>query len=217
VSWTYYWAAGGHAAQPLYSQFDHGGCRVGCGAVAWAMLIGWGDRQAETGNAYWQGRWGLYRLNGGRGANDIAPLTQHEGIRNVIREIRGQIGTFCAFGSGATWPWRMDGVVEYLRGRTYTRISAHWNSLGIHEGGLRNRAVTSIRDRRTPAIIGTGWLNHYPVAYGYAWRTRIVRRCLIWCWTDEVTDRWFYVTQGWGGRGNDWVEAGTWFAASIYP
>jgi hypothetical protein len=31
-----------------------------------------------------------------------------------------------------------------------------------------------------------------------------------------VTDRWFYVNQGWGG-GNDWVEAGTWFAASIYP
>jgi hypothetical protein len=32
-----------------------------------------------------------------------------------------------------------------------------------------------------------------------------------------VTDRWFYVNQGWGGGGNDWVEAGTWLAASIYP
>jgi hypothetical protein len=37
------------------------------------------------------------------------------------------------------------------------------------------------------------------------------------CWTDGVYDRWFYVNQGWGGSGNDGVEAGTWFAGEIYP
>jgi hypothetical protein len=218
MAWTYYWAAGGHAAQPLYNQFDHNGCAVGCGPVAWSMLFGWGDRQAELGgNAYWAPRNGLYRRDGGRGANDIAPTGMIDGIRNVIRELRGQVGTFCLFGSGATWPWEMDDAVEYLNGRSYTRISCHWHSLGWHEDRLRNYARDSIRDRATPAIIGTGWLNHYPVAYGYAWQKRTVRRCFVFCWTTEVYDRWFYVNQGWGGAGNDWVEAGTWFAGEMYP
>lgn len=217
MSWSYSWAAGGHAAQPLYNQFQHAGCAVGCGAVAWAILFGWGDRQAETGNAYWAGRWGLYRRDGGRGANDLAPLTMTEGVRNVIRELRGQIGTFCAFGSGATFPWNMPGARSYLSGRTYTRLDAHWNSVGWHEGRLREYARNSIRDRRTPAVIGTGWLNHYPVAYGYAWQRRTIRRCFIFCWTEEVYDRWFYVNQGRGGSCNGWVEAGTWFAGEIRP
>lgn len=217
MSWTYYWAAGGHAAQPLYNQFQHNGCAVGCGPVAWAMLFGWADRQAETGNAYWAPRWGLYRRDGGRGANDIAPLTMTNGVRNVIREINSHVGTFCITGSGATWPWNMGNAWRYLQGRSGTRIVCHWNSVGWHEDGLRNRAVASIRDRRTPAIIGTGWLSHYPMAYGYAWQRRIVRRCFIFCWNDEVYDRWFHVNQGWGGSGNDWVEADTWFCGEIHP
>jgi hypothetical protein len=218
MAWTFYWAAGGHAAQPFYNQFDVSGCAVGCGSVAWAQLFGWADRQAELGgNAYWASRNGLYRRDGGRGANDTAPLTMTEGIRNVIRELHSQVGTFCIFGSGATWPWEMDDSVEYVNGRSYTRISCHWNSFGFHEDRLRNYARSSIRDRATPAIIGTGWLNHYPVAYGYAWQRRTVRRCFIFCWTEEVYDRWFYVNQGWGGSGNDWVEAGSWFSGEIYP
>jgi hypothetical protein len=218
MSWTYHWASGGHAAQPLYNQFQHGSCLVGCGAVAWGMLFGWGDRQAESGsNAYWRPRNGLYRQGGGRGANAVAPLSMDDGVRSMIRELRGQIGTFCAGNSGATPPWSMDGSWRYLSGRTGTRQVCHWNVLGIHEDRLRNHAIASIRDRRTPAIIGTGWLSHYPLAYGYAWRRRIIRRCFIFCWNDEVTDRWFYVNQGWGGGGNDWVEASTWFSGEIHP
>ena len=218
MSWTYHWAGGGHAAQPAYNQFQNGSCLVGCGAVAWGMLFGWGDRQAESGtNAYWRPRNGLYRQGGGRGNNAVAPLTMDDGVRNMIRELRGQIGTFCAGNSGATPPWSMDGAWRYLNGRTGTRQVCHWNILGISEDRLRNHAIASIRDRRTPAIIGTGWLSHYPLAYGYAWRRRVVRRCFIFCWNDEVTDRWFYVNQGWGGSGNDWVEASTWFAGEIYP
>lgn len=220
MAWTFHWAAGGHAAQTRYNQFQYSGCAVGCGAVAWGMLFGWGDRQAELGgNAYWAPRNGLYRSGGGRGANAIAPIDMDEGVRSMIRELRGQIGTFCApFGnSGATPPWSMDGAWRYLSGRSYTRQVCHWNSIGWSEDGLRNRAIASIRDRRTPAIIGTGWLSHYPLAYGYAWQRRIVRRCFIFCWNDEVYDRWFYVNQGWGGSGNDWVEASTWFSGEIHP
>jgi len=30
-------------------------------------------------------------------------------------------------------------------------------------------------------------------------------------------NRSFYVNQGWGGSGNGWVSAGTWFAGKIRP
>jgi hypothetical protein len=217
MSWTYHWATGGHGAQCLYNQFDHGSCKVGCGPVAWMMLNGWADRQAAFGNSYWSGRWGLYRENGGRGPDALAPLSNDAGIRNAIREIRGHVGTFCLFGNGATFPWRMPDVRRYLNGRTYARQRCHWNSLGISEARLRRHARNSIRDRRTPAIIGTGWLNHYPLAYGYAWRERRVRRCFIFCWYTTVTDRSFYVNQGWGGNKNGWVSASTWFAGELIP
>ncbi len=217
MSWTYYWASGGHSAQPRYNQFDYQGCAVGCGGVAWAMLFGWADRQAATGNAYWAPRWGLYRNNGGRGSNAVAPLSMDNGVRNMIREIRNDIGTFCITGSGATFPWDMHKARNYLRGRTGTTLGTHYNVFGIHKSSLRNLARNSIRDRSTPAIIGTGWLSHYPVAYGYAWQRRIVRKCFIFCWNKTVYDRYFYVNQGWGGSGNCWINASTWFAGQIYP
>lgn len=218
MSWNFYWSAGGHAAQPLYNQFDYSGCAVGCGPVAWAMLFGWGDHQAGTGNAYWAPRIGLYRQNGGYGADVVAPLYMDEGVKNIIREIHNYVGTFCLFGSGATFPWDMGSAWHYFTGRTGTGLQTHWNSLGIHEDGLRDWAANQIIYRQTPAIIGTGWLSHYPMAYGYAWQRRTVRNCfLLWCWDDTVYDRCFYVNQGWGGSGNGWVSAGTWFAGSIFP
>lgn len=216
MAYTYYWADGSVSQQP-FNQFTSGGCAIGCGGVAWTILFLWGDLQAETGNAYWAPRWGLYRQNGGRGSNAVAPTTQTTGVNNVITEIASDIGTFCSFGQGATYPWEMSDARDYLSGRTGTGLVTHYNSLGIHESRLREYARNSIRDRDTPAVIGTGWLSHYPVAYGYAWQKRIVRKCFIFCWDEEVYDRWFYVNQGWGGVGNDWVPADTWFAGEIYP
>ncbi len=217
-SWNVFWA-GTHAAQRQYNQISAGsppntsGCWSGCGATAWGMLFGWADNQAASGNPYWAGRWGLYRQNGGYGANVVAPQNMDTGVRNMIWEIRGRINTFCAFGSGATAPWNMGQAAGYLINRSGTSLSTHYNVLGIHTGGLRDRARDSIIYRGTPAIIGTGWLTHYPLAYGYRWRSR--RRCFIACWTEY--DRQFYVNQGWGGNGNGWVSAGTWFAGEIRP
>ena len=37
MSWTIYWTTGGSTPQPLYDQFDYGGCAVGCGPVAWTV------------------------------------------------------------------------------------------------------------------------------------------------------------------------------------
>jgi hypothetical protein len=76
---------------------------------------------------------------------------------------------------------------------------------------LRNRAAASIIDRGTPAVIGTGWLQHYPLAYGYAWRQKRILGVVV------QTNRFFYVNQGWGGEDNGWVPAGTWFVGEIWP
>jgi hypothetical protein len=218
MAWNYYWATGSGGQQPAYNQFQYDGCAVGCGPVAWAMLFCWADYQASHGNAYWAPRTGIYRQDGGRGAEAVAPLYQDNGVNNVIREISDQVDTFCAFGSGATCPWDMPDACEYLNGRTGATLQANWNSLGICEDGLRDKAIASIVNRHTPAIIGTGWLSHYPLAFGYAWQQRTVRKCFIFCWNETVTDRFFYVNEGWGGGGSgDWVEASTWFCGQLYP
>lgn len=217
MSWNYYWASGAHTEQARYYQFTHNNCAVGCGPVAWAMLFGWADRQAAYGNPYWAARWGLYRQNGGYGGDVMAPIYQDAGVSNIIREINGYVGTFCMFGSGATYPWSMGEAWRYLPGRSGGWMQTHWNSVGIHEGWLADWAANQIMYRSTPAVIGTGWLSHYPVAYGYAWQRRVIRKCFIWCWDEVVYDRSFYVNQGWGGSGNEWVSASTWFAGSLFP
>jgi hypothetical protein len=214
MTWDYYWAAGGSSEQPAYYQFQYGNCFVGCGPVAWAMLFCWGDYQAENGNARWAPRTGLYRLDGGRGTNAVAPLTQTTGVENVIREINGQVDTFCIFASGATYPSDMDEAYEYLSGRTNTTLQDEFNGAGLPETRLRDNARDSIKYNDTPAVIGVGWLTHYPLAYGYAYQERIVNVLL---WETVVYDRCFYLNQGWGGSGNEWITASTWYSGEIYP
>lgn len=221
--WTYYWA-GTDSDQRLYNQIaahtgpNTSGCWSGCGATSWAMLFGWADYQASIGNGAWAGRWGIYRQNGGYGADAVAPKYMDTGIQNISWELRNRIGTFCAFGSGATAPWDMGQASGYLSGRSGIGLTTHYNVFGFSEDRLRDYAINSIKYRRTPAIIGTGWLSHYPLAYGYAQQSRVVRKCFLWhCWDEVEYNRWFYVNQGWGGSGNGWVPASTWFAGEINP
>lgn len=60
------------------------------------------------------------------------------------------------------------------------------------------KARDSIRKRYTPVIIGTGWLKHYPLAYGYRVRHRIVQKCFIGCWTETQYSSHFYINNGFG-------------------
>jgi len=217
--WHVYWA-GTHEDQRLYNQMNAydppntSSCSSGCGATAWGMLFGWADHQAARGNPSWAPRWGIYRQNGGYGADADAPRNMDAGVRNMIWEIRNRIGTWCVGNSGPTCPWDMSYAARYLSGRSGVRLDTHYNILGISESRLRDYAVRSIY-RRTPAIIGTGWLNHYPLAYGYAWCSRTTS-FLFWDRT-EYAHR-FYVNQGWGDAAyNGWVPASTWFAGEIYP
>jgi hypothetical protein len=213
-SWHTYWA-GTHSDQRLYGQLykpDSSDCWSGCGATAWAMLFGWADYQASIGNSDWAPRWGLYRKDGGYGADAVAPKTIYPmGVVNMTKEIQGRIQTWCIMGQGATWPWKMDNASGYLAGRTGTSLTTNYSSVGIPWSSLRNKAASSIKNRHTPAVIGTGWLRHYPLAYGYAWREY---RSWGVTW---YTQRRFYINKGWDGEGNGWISASTWFAGQIYP
>ena len=204
--------------QPKYDQFGYGGCLVGCGPVAWAMLFCWADIQAGSGNPYWTESWGLYRQNGDYGTDVVAPTSQDAGVENVIRQIHNAVGTFCMGASGATWPWNMGDAAKYLSGRTGAWLDTEYDHFGRDCDDCHDWAIDSIVNRRTPAVIGTGWLNHYPMATAYARQTRIVR--LKWgsfSFNMYVTDEVFYVNNGWGGAGNEWVDAGTWFVGELHP
>jgi hypothetical protein len=137
------------------------------------------------------------------------------GVQNMTWEIHVRIGTFCAFGAGPTFPSTMEWASTYMAGRSYTRLFAHYNVFGYHEDRVRDYAISAIIARRSPAVIGTGWLTHYPLAFGFAQKTRTVRSCFIACWNSTQYYRTFYVNQGWGGAGNGWVADGTFFAGEI--
>jgi hypothetical protein len=79
--------------------------------------------------------------------------------------------------------------------------------------GARGLARDAIQNLRQPAIVGTGWLKHYPMALGYAERSK--RSCFLWvCWTDY--SRWFWVNNGWYGNNNGWTSADVWFGGTYY-
>ncbi|MBX3011016.1 MAG: hypothetical protein KF832_05890 [Caldilineaceae bacterium] len=218
--WTYWWA-GSHNDQRLYDQIaansfnNNFPCWSGCGATAWAMLFGWADHQAALNNPVWRHRNGIYRQNGGYGADADAPRTMDAGIRNMTMEIRGYIGTYCNNGGGWTQSSTMGRASTYLNGRsgatTRSLYANGWWIFGTSEEQVRDRAISAIQSGR-PVIIGRD--SHFPLAYGYAQQTK--RSCfLFFCSTDY--NRWFYVNQGWGGSSNGWVTASAWFAGEVLP
>jgi hypothetical protein len=233
---TTYWRfefAGGAADQCHYWQFDvdlawyevlswfsdcDDTCLSGCGPTAWGMLFGWADRQAEANKPYWAARKGIYRKDGGKGANATAPKSMDKGVQNMIIEIRDQVNTFCADCAGATAPWSMENVVDYLKGRTGTKLVTHYNLAGVTEDRLMKHARDSIAKRNTPAVIGTGWLTHYPLAYGYSVKQSVTKDCASCKLKTVEHAHAFQVNQGWQKKLYlDWVPADTWFAGEIFP
>ncbi len=217
--WTRFWTAG---PQRWYEQIPRGvppnnsRCASGCGATAWAMLFGWADYQACLGNPRWIGRWGIYRQGGGYGADACAPQEMDDGVRNMTWEIRNHIGTFCSLGQGATPPWRMHRAGRYLQDRTAANVRVARSRVCNARSKYRNIARNRIRDRGEPAILGTGFCGHYPLAYGYMFRTR---QSCTWGICTTNYQRMFYVNQGWGygDSDNGWINAESWFAGRIDP
>jgi hypothetical protein len=233
-SWTYYWA-GNDTDQCTYGQLkapDEGlKCYSGCGATAWALLIGWVDQAADAGNPRWVKNSGVYRTGGGYGsAKAVAPdsmyiynpikgtWSTHPGITSILMEIRGHIKTWCVVpgGSGATRPKHMDKVNKYFSGRTAASARTDYSSPGVFKSRLREKARDSIKNNGTPAIIGVGGLNfwnwHYPLAYAYKFRKKSTL-------SGTKYQREFKVNQGAGGGGLlvEWIKAKTWFCGEILP
>ncbi len=216
-----YWWVGSSSDQRVYYQYtDDDDCLAGCGPVAWAMLYGWADALAENGDPRWGARCGLYDSDPrNNGCGTAAPRNQTPGVEQMIAEIANHTGTIC-FGSRGTAvvPWNMWKARRYYSGQSGTRTSTHFSHVGIPKSRYRNYALNHIKDGISPVILGTGYLRHYPLAWGYAYRSRTVRRG-IWPvrWTDTEYNRSFYVNQGWGGHGDGWINARTWFSGRIFP
>lgn len=217
--------AGWKTDQCWYDQFEYKGCPVGCGPVAWGMLFGWANNKAHEDDPYWGSPWrgGLYRVDGGTSPSTAIEAPRYmddddiEGVKNMIRELRDHCQTFCVPGSqAATYPATMFLAFLYFINRTNTNLWTDFNGLGIPRSRLTAAVASSIGDRGTPAIIGTGWLSHYPLAYIY--QKEVEERRF---WFDKV-DEYFFVNQGWGKDNNgnvirEWVSASTWFAGEIFP
>jgi hypothetical protein len=247
--YTYWYATGAtkekaESQQAWYRQYM-GDCKSGCGPTAWAMLIAWGDRQAAYQepaglNAIWSGRWGLYRRFGGRSDEDrTAPSWWNNsgeafGVEQMTWEINRDARTWCnGFNdAGATWPTDMIEVVHYLNGRSGMEVKTWANPAGFDVTGsvtqsIREKARNTIQNPlayRRPAIIGTGFLAHYPLAYGY--RSKPMTICNTTCaspWSCQTScvpaglSHGFLVNQGWAWGYGEWVSANTWFAGRLSP
>jgi hypothetical protein len=113
----------------------------------------------------------------------------------------------------------MDGARYYLSyvGTGMGLVESH-NVVGYHEDRIKADARNEIAVNKRPVILGTGFLAHYPLAWKYQYRTRPESWNEGWFDGDDVViDEQFYVNSGWGGSGNGWVSAGTWFAGRITP
>lgn len=215
--WDYSWA-GGPGLQRAYQQFQHDGCAVGCGPVAWAMLFGWADVRADDGSAKWSRQSGLFREDGGTWPeNDIrAPknVTRGNAAMNVIEELNGTLGTFCLFGGGATIPSKMARAWQFGRNRAPVWCWFWGNDTMFTKKWIRNKARNIIEQTNTPSIIGTGLPKHYPVAYGYAHKSE---RKGWGPWRRTVHHRSFYCNQGHGDVRSGWVNGTSWAAGLAHP
>lgn len=223
----------GWSDQPNYEQFTiAGGCLVGCGPVAWGMMLAWGDVAAQ-GLGPFRGRWNLL-------PGSVAPLQMFSDLnadgrvveedRNgdgvpdeISRPVHGMISslhedleTSCFLNVGGrqsyTYPWNMDQVDDYLD-RVGTRATARtwssdWSVIGCPtctDESLVGVAVDTIKFDHTPAIIGYG--SHYALAYA------VRERCV-----DGETETDYRLNQGWGKGHGDWIDAErTWWVGTLTP
>jgi hypothetical protein len=195
--------AGSFNDQKRYQQeWDLSGCCndawSGCGPTAWAMFYG-----------YWDSR-GATRLIGGAGST---PLNNNADVQECIRAVFGYVDTWCTGinDQAATNPWDMDEGYRWAGARSEgISISTSW-CVPYLSSDPRNRAKGSIRTDGRPAIVGTGYYEHYPFAYGYRYR-----EYRFWGVTWDTDHQW-KVNNGHANTSGQWVSANScWFGARGY-
>lgn len=179
---TFPWArdeADAWAKQRKYRQvdgnttFNKSGCVSGCGATAWAMLVGYSDYVASMGHPRFGPFDRMYLANNGRGRSApdaVAPEKMDAGIEQLTIELRddmndGAVSGCTITGSRFTSPVIMAQANEYFWGRVPARVIAEYDGAGIGTIAGATNVVNSLRAGHVTAI-GTGHLSHYPVAFG---------------------------------------------------
>jgi hypothetical protein len=161
-----------------HQSFNDSYYKSGCGATAWAMLIGWVSQRAyDPWASNWSGFGMIYRLNGV--ANDAivsrAPDSNDPEVEYVTWDLRNRLHTTPgSYGNGvwhgATLPSDMDNVEGYLKavgiGSDRMGVSSYHIG-GAHTDAIRDRAIQNLCRDQAPTIIGIGDLSHYAVAEAY--------------------------------------------------
>ncbi len=191
------WSALNYSAQPRWKQFQLskycaiGSGYVGCGPVAWTMLLGWFEHQgvpAALGNP----------LN-------VDSVLQQNTV--VVNDTADSLHTLCDThcvpftGEGATFPWDMDGgltLVDTIKQQGFVNWSANfqWETSPDSYNPSAKTGVNALKAGR-PALLGLWGMMHYAVAYSY------------WEQLFQITPggpsfksmRWFSCNMGGGSKG----------------
>jgi len=225
---------------PDYDQHDCCGCKSGCGAVAWAQVFGYFDRQAQYHQDFFSPT-----LYGDK--YTVAPLYLTDDVKRFVEDIRKEVETFCQNGEGFTYYSKMYYIATWFRARqgSRSRVASYVESrkkrrarkngaYAVERGGsswIASKAVYYL-NYGYPVILSVTLEDgggHFVVATKYKQRSRSERQCdttltgfwwLFWekeeCHWKTVYDYEFYLHYGWGGYNNKWQEVGVTGAYCAY-
>ena len=200
-------------SSPAYDQLEPGEapnpstfCASGCGPTAWAILIGWIDRQASTDPAWYDYR-GIVREGGvasPTARNAVAPSSFNDVAKRIVADIRNDVPTACQATRGSsTDVYAMGHIGKYLERLGMYGPLEHWTYHigGGSSGWVGDRVEQMICEHKTPAIVGIGYSSHYVVAHQ--------------TWRDASGQLWIWANYGWGDSSGEWTSDVTFFAGTL--
>lgn len=201
----------GYAGMANYSQpLENQWCdAVGCGPIAWAILIHWWEVHGVPSSYYIAGNEFSF-INEGMSPNYPTYYLLdflHDACDVICDPFSDCGGTWPSdmIEAGPAWFWLPKNLLfmKYKYNWAWDTGDTDWNEPA-------NRIRTAIKNGR-PAIIGLGWLWHYGVAYGY--RAREYKA------TENgpaiKVQRRFKVNEGWARGKGVWYYAETFLGADI--
>ncbi|RME89758.1 MAG: hypothetical protein D6766_14315 [Verrucomicrobia bacterium] len=203
TAWTTYRGPNCSEIPPYEQERNLAGCCTngwsGCGPTAWAMFYGYWDHQGVDG------------LVGPTTAP--TPWGNDANVRELIQAVFAYTGTWCTGyqSQAATDPWNMSYGYQWASDRgAGISLSSAW-CVPYTSSSPRKKAVAAIRDHGRPAIVGTGYFEHYPIARAYRFRKKVIAGITV------KTQRQWKVNEGWGSSTCEWVSAsGCWYGMNAY-
>ena len=201
VDW---WCGAPFGDQPIYYQpLRPQWCKaVGCGPLAWAMLLAWWDHKGVP-SAFAANLPNRYSSAKSVDSQMIMKEGQPgwQALFSLLDELHDDCDVICSptSNAGATWPSDM---AEAILGKTYTERKVYltlgmsyyysWDLIDPDWNNPSTLARQSIWNGR-PSALGLGFLWHYALAYGYRYHEYK---------TSEnspplLVKRWFACNEGW--------------------